>query len=59
MKLGRELWRDGEYSSCHLPELIGHYYNYIAARREAGAGSSEAATPGTSREAREVHNQPA
>lgn len=59
LKLDRELWRDGEYSSCHVPELIGRYYDYIAARREDGAGSAEAAAPGASSEAREVDRQPA
>lgn len=55
LKLDRELWRDGEYSSCHLPDLIGRYYEYIADRRDADAGSE----PATSSLPREVGTLPA
>lgn len=28
--LDGELWRDGEYCSCHLPDLLGKYYRYVS-----------------------------
>jgi hypothetical protein len=59
LKLDQELWRDGEYSSCHLPDLIGRYYDYLAGRREADASSDETATSEAPRAAREVGSQPA
>jgi hypothetical protein len=58
LKLDRGLWRDGEYSSCHLPDLIGRYYDYIASRREADTSAAETASAGASNDARE-DRQPA
>jgi hypothetical protein len=58
LKIDRELWRDGEYSSCHLPDLIGRYYDYVAERREAEV-AAESMAPGATSAAREVERQPA
>jgi hypothetical protein len=34
------VWEEGNYSSCHLPQLIGGYYEFLAAADES-AGSAD------------------
>jgi hypothetical protein len=33
LRMDGDAWRDGEYASCRLPDLISRYYAYVAGRR--------------------------